>query len=718
MSLPAAIEPEYVLGRYLLGARVGAGAYGSVYSATDSRTGQSVVIKFFDGQEDGFGSWTSEMRLVLRFRHDHIVPCLDTGFDQVHRLWALVFAKAEGGSLRRAMAAKRRFSPRQIAELLSDIASALAYAHAQGVIHRDVKPENILSQHAGDDSRWLLTDFGAGRFLASGQSASSPAGSVEYMAPEAFAGKAGAASDQYSLGVLGCELWLGRLPRRDELADVQVSLRGQSPLTEILARLCESDPESRFASMDEVVRSLQQVLIDMKDSSEILEYVQSYLQTQQGLSKSEVETLLQEWAERGSILDFLVEKKLLSRSGARTVDAIRKGYLDASLESVLGPPVGKKEPAPESLREPEGAKRSESAAAPREVVNLAAVTAGTDAAAAIQPVPPEPRAERNPTPPAKALLPAAPLVSAESPASAQSLRGGTASRTEAAVRAEPAPRSEVAARPMASLRPAPGVRLGRYVLQEALGEGATATVFRSFHEILSMPVAIKIFEPLDATVDPEGATRFRREARTLVQLQHPNIVRILDVDVIDGLPFIVMEYVGETTLAMQIQNLGRLPAPRIAQIGLAVVDALDAATRQGLLHRDVKPSNILERKDGHIKLVDFGIAARRTTGGLLSDPLAVQGLVSGTPAYIAPEQALRPSQIDFRADMYSLGATLYHAATGRPLFQASSAQELLMAHINEVPVHIQELEPGFDPHLAYAIHRMLAKDAEVGQATV
>jgi serine/threonine protein kinase len=256
------------------------------------------------------------------------------------------------------------------------------------------------------------------------------------------------------------------------------------------------------------------------------------------------------------------------------------------------------------------------------------------------------------------------------------------------------------------------VRLGRYVLQEALGEGATATVFRSFHELLSMPVAIKVFEPLDASSDPEGATRFRREAQTLVRLQHPNIVRIVDVDVADGLPFIVMEYVGETTLATQIQNMGRLPAPRIAQIGLAVVDALEAATHQGLLHRDVKPSNILERKDGHIKLVDFGIAARRTTGGVLSDPLAALGLVSGTPAYIAPEQALRPSQIDFRADMYSLGATLYHAATGRPLFQCNTAQELLMAHINESPVHINDIEPGFDPQLSFVIHHMLAKQPE------
>lgn len=714
MSLAIVADTEPVLGRYLLGTRVGAGAFGSVYNAIDTRSGQTVVIKLFDGQEDGFGSWTSEMRLVLRFRHDHIVSCLDIGFDHVHRLWALVFVKAEGGSLRRALASKRRFSPRQSAELLCDIASALAYAHAQGIIHRDVKPENILAQHAAEDSRWLLTDFGAGRFLASGESARSPAGSLEYMAPEAFLGQAGAPSDQYSLGVLGCELWLGRLPRREELPAVQASLRGQGPLAEILARLCEADPAARFSSMDEVVRTLQQVLIEMKDSGDILEYVRVYLRVQRGLPELEIDRLIQEWGERGSILDFLVEKKLLSRTAARTAEAIRKGYLDASLESIFGDPKQNKESEADvvSLREQKkedlvASQKTEDVLAASDVIAPAPLPAAPVLLPAAPVVPlaaPVVPPELLVSPPVAALAPTmTPAVTAPAVVS----RRDAPSRSDAVA----AVRSDAAPRP-APVRPAPGVRVGRYVLQEALGEGATATVFRSFHELLSMPVAIKIFEPLDANSDPEGTTRFRREAQTLVRLEHPNIVRIVDVDVWEGMPFIVMEYVGETTLATQIQNLGRLPSPRIAQIGLAVAEALEAASRQGLLHRDVKPSNILERKDGHIKLVDFGIAVRRTTSGLLSDPQAALGLVSGTPAYIAPEQALRPSQIDFRADMYSLGATLYHAATGRPLFNRGTPHDLLMAHINETPIHINDLDPSFDRHLAYAIHHMLAKQPE------
>lgn len=257
-----------------------------------------------------------------------------------------------------------------------------------------------------------------------------------------------------------------------------------------------------------------------------------------------------------------------------------------------------------------------------------------------------------------------------------------------------------------------GIRLGRYLLEEHLGDGATSTVFRSFHEMLNIPVAIKIFDRIDASNDPEAAQRFLTEAQTLVRLQHPNIVRVLDVDIYEQFPHIVMEYVGEMTLASQIHNLGQLPAQRIAQIGIAVAEALQAATRLGLLHRDIKPSNILERKDGHIKLVDFGIATRRSKEGTIADPLAARGFISGTPSYIAPEQAQSPATIDARADMYGLGATLYHAAAGRPPFVRQTIEETLNAHIHDEPVHITQLVPGFSVHLAWAIHRLLRKTPE------
>lgn len=700
------VSTERILGRYRLGPRIGAGASGTVFAATDPERDGPVVVKFFDGEEDAYAAWAGELRLVLRFRHPHIVPCLDIGFDTVFRLPVLVFAQAQGGSLRRRLVEGPRLSPPEIARLLYEIGSALAYAHAQGVIHRDVKPENILLSSAEPGAPWLLTDFGAGRFLARGERARVPAGSLPYMAPEAFVGDAAAESDQFSLGVLGCELQLGRLPSRDELAQVRAELRAAGALGALIARLCAADPAERFPDMQDAVSSLQQVRNDMKENADVLAYVRTYLATERGLPAPEIEAVLSRWGERGSLVDFLVEKGLLSRAKARTVDAIRKGYLDATLDSVFGPL--RVPPAPAAL--PSAAPvspPSPSVAAPVPAPGPAVVAkAEPPAAAAPEPVlvaKPEPVVVAGPEP--VVVAGPAPAVVAK-PELAVVTKPEPPVATEAALRALPGPK------PAANIPLGPGVRIGRYVLQDALGEGATATVFRSFHELLSMPVAVKIFEPLDPSIDPEGAARFRREAQALVRLTHPNIVRIVDIDVWEGKPFIVMEYVGETTLAMQIQNMGRLPAARIAQIGLSVADALHAATEQGMLHRDVKPSNILERRDGHIKLVDFGIASTRSAEGVLSDPQAKQGLVSGTPTYIAPEQAQNPSQIDFRADMYSLGATLYHAAIGRPVFIRPTAYDLLLAHIHEPPVHINDLDPTFDPHLAFVIHRMLQKRPE------
>lgn len=645
MSATATAQ-SLVLSNYKLGSRIGAGAAGSVYRAVDIRSDQDVVIKFFDGAEDGFNTWASEMRLALRFRHDNIVACLDVGFDEGHALWAMIFTQAKGGSLRRAIASGQRFSPQRIAQLLLDIASALAYAHAQGVVHRDVKPENILARDASLSSAWLLTDFGAGRFLPRGEVARSIAGSAEYMAPEVLAGHGAAASDQFSLGIVGMELCIGRLPDIAERSTLSAAMLSKTGLVGIIGRLTASDPAQRFSSMEEVVVRLKQELEQMSNGGDIIESLSRYLEERHGISADAMRRLMSEWGESGTFADFLVQKNLLSRSTARTLEAVRNGYVDMSLDTVLGisrsaaPLIVEEAPAPQ------------------------------------------------PTEPAKA---AAPSADAE-PVSA--------------------PRALEAARPVKVSRPMSGLRFGRYVLQEPLGEGATATVFRSFHEMLSIPVALKVFEPIDSSSDPDAAQRFRREAQTLIRLEHPHIVRVLDVDISDQFPFIVMEYVGETTLSSQIRNLGRLPAMRIAQIGIAVADALEAAGKEGLLHRDVKPSNIIERKDGHIKLVDFGIAAKKNSNGALDDPQAAQGLVSGTPSYLAPEQAQNPESIDFRADMYGLGATLYHAAVGRPPFLRSSARETILAQINEEATSITQIDPSFDLHLAWTIHRMLRKRPE------
>lgn len=625
------------------------------------------MVKFFDAQEDGFSLWTSEMRLVMRLQHPNIVPCLDVGFDELHELWALVFPQARGGSLRRWLAAGRRLHANQIARVLIDVASALAYAHGQGVIHRDVKPENVLAQHPGDDTPWLLTDFGAGCFLPRGQVASVLSGSLEYLAPEIHTRGVTARSDQYSLGTMGLELLLGELPGKAERPQLVRELRALGGVPAVIAVLADSEPERRFEDMFSAVTNLQQAVRVMKEQKDIVEFLRPHLEARLKLAPADIEELRTAWAQRGSFLEFLIGKGLINRTQARTIDAVFKGYADVPLEHILG----------------------------------------RDLAMAVEPALKEATTELPILEP-----PADPPAVAPAPAPAPAPQGfeavgaspGSGKRIGAAVSSArfPAARSQVAV----------GMRLGRYLLEEHLGDGATSTVFRSFHEMLNIPVAIKIFDRIDASSDPDAAQRFLTEAQTLVRLQHPTIVRVLDVDIYEQFPHIVMEYVGEMTLASQIHNLGQLPAQRIAQIGIAVAEALQAAARLGLLHRDVKPSNILERKDGHIKLVDFGIATRRSKEGTIADPLAARGFISGTPSYIAPEQVQSPATIDARADMYGLGATLYHAAAGRPPFVRQTIEETLNAHIHDEPVHLTQLVPGFSVHLAWAIHRLLRKTPE------
>ena len=148
----------------------------------------------------------------------------------------------------------------------------------------------------------------------------------------------------------------------------------------------------------------------------------------------------------------------------------------------------------------------------------------------------------------------------------------------------------------AGSEPKVGMYLDRYYLEESIGEGATATIFRSFHKLLRIPVAIKIYKREAMADDPIGVQRFLSEAQILIRLEHPNIVRVLDIAVRDGAPYIVFEYVGELSLQGMINNMGLLPPLRIAQIGAQVAGALEAASSSGLLHRDVKPDNQFFRR--------------------------------------------------------------------------------------------------------------------------
>jgi eukaryotic-like serine/threonine-protein kinase len=258
--------------------------------------------------------------------------------------------------------------------------------------------------------------------------------------------------------------------------------------------------------------------------------------------------------------------------------------------------------------------------------------------------------------------------------------------------------------------PALGSVIEKYRIEQLLGTGGFAAVYRATHLLLRIPVALKLLKPKVLKQKPLLADLLCEEARFAAQLNHPNVVRVFDVTHNPKITYIVMEYIDGESLLQVIQRKGRLQMDKALKLGHDVTHGLKAALAQGLIHRDIKPANILIDKTGLAKIVDLGLAQE-------SDELArgarnseADKMIVGTPMYMAPEQAARPEDVDFRADVYSLGATLYHAVTGRPPFQHDDSMKLLMMHQRDPVVPPEEVLPGIPHEVSRVLTWMLEKD--------
>ena len=241
---------------------------------------------------------------------------------------------------------------------------------------------------------------------------------------------------------------------------------------------------------------------------------------------------------------------------------------------------------------------------------------------------------------------------------------------------------------------------GRYRLEGSLGHGGMATVYLARDEELDRPVAIKLLAEQLAG-DSAFRDRFLREARLAARLSHPNVVSVYDAgESEDGRPFIVMEHVPGTTLA----EVGRLPPARAVELVVQAAHGLAEAHAAGLVHRDVKPQNLLLRDDGVLKVADFGIARAAETTALTQ-----VGTVLGTAAYLAPEQALG-EPVTAAADVYSLGAVLYELLTGRPPYAFDSLADLAEQQQSGSITPVSELAPDVPAHVEDAVMRALARN--------
>jgi hypothetical protein len=246
--------------------------------------------------------------------------------------------------------------------------------------------------------------------------------------------------------------------------------------------------------------------------------------------------------------------------------------------------------------------------------------------------------------------------------------------------------------------------LGAYEVQEVIGQGGFGIVLKAYEPALHRLVAIKVLSPALAG-SATARRRFTREAKAAAAVCHDHIVTVYGVSESDGLPYLVMQYVAGESLQQRLDRTGPLGVVEIVRIGMQTASGLAAAHAQGLIHRDVKPANLLlENGVARVKITDFGLARMADDVGLTQN-----GVVAGTPEYMAPEQA-RGEAVDHRADLFSLGSVLYACGTGRPPFRGATALAVLRRVSEESPASIRSLNPAVPAWLERLVGRLMAND--------
>ena len=282
--------------------------------------------------------------------------------------------------------------------------------------------------------------------------------------------------------------------------------------------------------------------------------------------------------------------------------------------------------------------------------------------------------------------------------------------TQPDVSSDPIPVDEPDAESADSASPqlAQFARLGKYAIQGTLGSGGMGSVYQAVDTEANRTVALKIL-PRERAENPALVKRFQQEAAAAKQLRHENIVSVFDAGQADGLLYIALEYIDGTDVAKLLKGRAALPLRRSLEIIKQVARALDHAFKQGIVHRDVKPSNMLIKRNGTVKLTDMGLA--RSVDETLDSGVTRVGTTVGTVDYMAPEQARDSKAADIRSDIYSLGCAWYHMLTGSPPFPKGSITNKLYAHISSPRPDPRDVNPDVPEQIVKIVRKMMARDA-------
>jgi hypothetical protein len=253
--------------------------------------------------------------------------------------------------------------------------------------------------------------------------------------------------------------------------------------------------------------------------------------------------------------------------------------------------------------------------------------------------------------------------------------------------------------------------IGNNRISKKIGQGGMCSVYLARHTMLDIPVALKLISTqMLGPDDSETAKRFLREAKYVAKIKHPNVVSLMDAGKDDkrGFYYIALEYMDGGSVGDIIRTTGPMDERESLKIIIAAANAIDVASQFHIVHRDIKPDNIMLSRDGAIKLADLGLAKETHAETTLTDTEANE--IMGSPAYMSPEQIRNFASVDIRADIYSLGATLFHMLAGRPPFEGDTSVNVLMSALNEEAPIISSLRPDISPEMENICHKMMDKN--------